>query len=153
MMTDKSSVKLGAIGQVHPKAIGLLCNFHRSQAWERWVNKNSNGVSPHDREQFSMTSKNWATQKQVCNKYQHSSFLMACHVYTIAWFYICLRANCMCRLSLANCAHAIISVQILLFVVVYVQDVYSVHVYAVCVQIQLFVIQLFLVETQRPAYM
>ena len=49
-MTDKSSVELGAIGQVHPKAIRLLCDFHRSQAWERWVNKNSNGVSPHDRE-------------------------------------------------------------------------------------------------------
>ena len=58
MMTDKSSVKLEAISQVHPKAIGLLCNFHRSQASERWVNKNSNGVSPHDREQFSTTSKN-----------------------------------------------------------------------------------------------
>ena len=49
-MTDKSSIELGAIGQVHPKAIRLLCDFHRSQAWERWVNKNSNGVSPHDRE-------------------------------------------------------------------------------------------------------
>ena len=48
-MTDKSSVELGAIGQVHPTTIRLLCNFHRSQAWERWVNKNSNGVSPHDR--------------------------------------------------------------------------------------------------------
>ena len=49
-MTDKSSVELGAIGQVHPNAIRLLCDFHRSQAWERWVNKNSNGVFPHDRE-------------------------------------------------------------------------------------------------------
>ena len=48
-MTDKSSVELGAIGQVHPTAIRLLYDFHRSQAWERWVNKNSNGVSPHDR--------------------------------------------------------------------------------------------------------
>ena len=49
-MTDKSSVELGAIGQVHPKAIRLFCDFHRSQAWERWVNKNTNGISPHDRE-------------------------------------------------------------------------------------------------------
>ena len=54
-MTDKSNVELGAIGQVHPKAIRLLCDFHRSQAWERWVNKNSNGVSPHDREIFLAT--------------------------------------------------------------------------------------------------
>ena len=48
-MTDKSSIELGAIGQVHPTAIRLLCDFHRSQAWERWVNKNSNRVLPHDR--------------------------------------------------------------------------------------------------------
>lgn len=48
-MTDKSSVELGAIGKVHPTAIRLLCDFHRSQAWERWVNKNSNGVLPQDR--------------------------------------------------------------------------------------------------------
>ena len=34
-MTDKSSVELGAIGQAHPNAIQLLCDFHRSQAWER----------------------------------------------------------------------------------------------------------------------
>ena len=43
-MTDKSSIELGAIDQVHPTAIRLLSDFHRSQAWERWVNKNSNGV-------------------------------------------------------------------------------------------------------------
>ena len=49
-MTDKSSVELGALGQVHPNAIRLLCDFHRSQAWERWVNKNANDVSPQDRD-------------------------------------------------------------------------------------------------------
>lgn len=49
-MTDKSSIELGAIGQVHPNAIRLLCDFHRSQAWERWVNKNANDVLPHDRD-------------------------------------------------------------------------------------------------------
>ena len=49
-MTDKSSVELGALGQVHPNAIRLLCDFHRSQAWERWVNKNANDVSPEDRD-------------------------------------------------------------------------------------------------------
>ena len=49
-MTDKSSVKLGALGQVHPNAIRLLCDFNRSQAWKRWVNKNANDVSPQDRD-------------------------------------------------------------------------------------------------------
>ena len=49
-MTDKSSVELGAIGQVHPHAIRLLCDFHKSQAWEHWVNKNANNVLPQDRD-------------------------------------------------------------------------------------------------------
>ncbi len=49
-MTDKSSVELSAIENVHPSCIRLLCDFHRAQAWERWVNKSSNGVLPHDRD-------------------------------------------------------------------------------------------------------
>ena len=49
-MTDKSSVELNAIGAVHPSCIRLLCDFHRAQAWERWVNKSANGVLPQDRD-------------------------------------------------------------------------------------------------------
>ena len=49
-MTDKSSVELGAIGTVHPSCICLLCDFHRAQAWERWVNKSANGVLPEHRD-------------------------------------------------------------------------------------------------------
>lgn len=49
-MTDKSAVELGAIGQVFPSTIRLLCDFHRNQAWERWVSKNSNDVLPLDRD-------------------------------------------------------------------------------------------------------
>ena len=48
-MTDKSAVELGAIGQVSPCATRLLCDFHRSQAWERWVSKNANDINPQDR--------------------------------------------------------------------------------------------------------
>lgn len=48
-MTDKSSVELNAIGKVFPAAIRLLCDFHRSQAWERWVSKNANNINSHDR--------------------------------------------------------------------------------------------------------
>ena len=49
-MTDKCNIELGAIGQVHPNTIRLLCEFHRSQAWECWVNKNANDILPHDRD-------------------------------------------------------------------------------------------------------
>ena len=49
-MTDKSNVELRAIGNVHPLCIRLLCDFHRAQAWERWVNKSVNGVLPEDRD-------------------------------------------------------------------------------------------------------
>ena len=33
--TDKSAVELDAIGKVFHSAVRLLCDFHRSQAWER----------------------------------------------------------------------------------------------------------------------
>lgn len=49
-MTDKSTVELQAIGNVYPTCIRLLCDFHRAQAWERWINKSTNGVHPHDRD-------------------------------------------------------------------------------------------------------
>jgi len=49
-MTDKSSVELNANGNVHPSCIRLLCDFHRAQAWERWVNKTANSVLPQDRD-------------------------------------------------------------------------------------------------------
>ena len=49
-MTDKSSIELGAIGNVLPSCIRLLCDFHRAQAWERWVSKSANGVSSQDKD-------------------------------------------------------------------------------------------------------
>ena len=49
-MTDKSSVELGAIGSLFPSCFRLLCDFHRAQAWERWVNKGTNEVSHSDKE-------------------------------------------------------------------------------------------------------
>lgn len=49
-MTDKSSVELGAVGAVFPHCIRLICDFHRAQAWERWVNKGANGIFPQDKD-------------------------------------------------------------------------------------------------------
>ena len=49
-MTDKSSIELGAIGSVFPNCIRLLCDFHRVQAWERWVSKTANGVLSSDKD-------------------------------------------------------------------------------------------------------
>jgi hypothetical protein len=49
-MTDKSSVELGAIGSTFPSCIRLLCDFHRAQAWERWVSKTTNGVLSSDKD-------------------------------------------------------------------------------------------------------
>ena len=45
-MTDKSAVELGAIGQVFPSSVQLLCDFNRSQARERWVSKSTNDINP-----------------------------------------------------------------------------------------------------------
>jgi len=43
-VTDKSAVELNAIAQVHSKAVRLLCDFHRVQAQDCWINKNNNGI-------------------------------------------------------------------------------------------------------------
>lgn len=59
-MTDKSTVELAAIGNVHPTCIRLLCDFHRAQAWERWVSKSANDVLPRDRDTVLANLKNLA---------------------------------------------------------------------------------------------
>ena len=45
-MTDKSSQELEAVAAVHPTCIRYICDFHRGQAFERWVNQAANGVTP-----------------------------------------------------------------------------------------------------------
>lgn len=45
-MTDKSPAELEAIGTVLPSTIRFICDFHRSQAMDRWVNKGAHQVSP-----------------------------------------------------------------------------------------------------------
>ena len=42
MTATKSAAELCAISKVFPSVIRLLCDFHRSQAWEWWVSKNAN---------------------------------------------------------------------------------------------------------------
>ena len=48
-MTDKSSAELGAIAAARPQCFRLLCEIHRAQAVERWVNKGTNRVQPSDK--------------------------------------------------------------------------------------------------------
>ena len=48
-MTDKSAVEIGAIGQVFRSSVQLQCDFHRNQAWERWVLKSTNDINPQFR--------------------------------------------------------------------------------------------------------
>ncbi len=37
-------IHTGAIAAVHPSTIRLICDFHRAQAVDRWVNRSQNGV-------------------------------------------------------------------------------------------------------------
>ena len=48
-MMDKSSVELGPVAAIHPQCFPLLCDFHRAQAVEMWVNEGTNGVHPTDK--------------------------------------------------------------------------------------------------------
>jgi len=39
----------GAVGEVHPDCIRLICDFHTFQAVERWVNCSQHSVPPEVR--------------------------------------------------------------------------------------------------------
>ena len=45
-MVDNCEEEINAIGHHFPDCKVLLCDFHREQAWIRWLSKNSNGMSP-----------------------------------------------------------------------------------------------------------
>ena len=44
-MTDYSEAELIAIEQVFPNTKCFLCDFHREQAWERWVRDHKHGLT------------------------------------------------------------------------------------------------------------
>jgi len=43
----------------------LLCDFHREQAWLRWVTNSRNGVDPSDKEQLLAVLRNVARSDSV----------------------------------------------------------------------------------------
>ena len=44
-ITDYSDAKISAINKLFPKTQLYLCEFHREQAWERWVKDRKHGLS------------------------------------------------------------------------------------------------------------
>ncbi|KAK3755969.1 hypothetical protein QZH41_016829, partial [Actinostola sp. cb2023] len=52
-MTDFSEEEITAVEETFPDCTVYLCDFHREQAWERWVNKKDNGVSGQKEEVLS----------------------------------------------------------------------------------------------------
>ena len=47
IMTDKSSAELEAIGNTFPSCTCFICDFHRSQVFDIWVNKGCHEVTNH----------------------------------------------------------------------------------------------------------
>ncbi|XP_064485445.1 uncharacterized protein LOC135397822 [Ornithodoros turicata] len=43
-MVDYSDAEISAINSVFPKSAVMLCDFHREQAWDRWLRRKENGV-------------------------------------------------------------------------------------------------------------
>ena len=73
-MTDKSSQELEAVAAVHPTCIRYICDIHRGQAFERWVNQAANGVTPTTRNLVLDSMKHLAyapTGKYHNNHYTH----------------------------------------------------------------------------------
>ncbi len=51
-MTDYSEAELMALEQVFPTTTVYLCDFHREQAWGRWVKDHKHGLSESEAEQL-----------------------------------------------------------------------------------------------------
>lgn len=49
-MTDYSEAEIGALEQSFPGTTLYLCDFHREQAWERWVRDKKHDLSSEDGE-------------------------------------------------------------------------------------------------------
>ena len=49
-MCDFSEAEINALETAFPGLFALICDFHREQAWERWVKKGEHGVVHEDRE-------------------------------------------------------------------------------------------------------
>ena len=49
-MTDYSEAEIGALEASFPGTTVYLCDFHREQAWERWVRDKKHGLSSEDAE-------------------------------------------------------------------------------------------------------
>ena len=43
-MTDYSEEEIGAIEQVLRDSFVYICDFHREQAWERWMKQAKHGI-------------------------------------------------------------------------------------------------------------
>ena len=77
-MTNKSSQELEAVAAVHPTCIRYICDFHRGQAFERWVNRAANGVTPTTRNLVLDSMKRLAYA--TTGKYH--KFIIHIHVHT-----------------------------------------------------------------------
>ena len=51
-MVDFSTVEIGGIEEQFPEATAYICDFHRLQAWQRWVKKSKNGLNSLEQEEL-----------------------------------------------------------------------------------------------------
>lgn len=43
-MVDYCNVKINALHETFPESKVVLCNFHKGQAWDKWMRKKENCV-------------------------------------------------------------------------------------------------------------
>ncbi|XP_065918696.1 uncharacterized protein [Dysidea avara] len=105
-MTDKSTQELGAVKDIHPNCVRLVCDFHTLQAFERWVNNSHHGVSPevkqsakkafkelmysrteedHEKALVKITTSSWYKDNEKLQTYLQNEWLSCkplwCHVF------------------------------------------------------------------------
>ena len=66
-MTDYDDAEISALEEAFPGIHVYICEFHREQAWTRWVRKGENGLKPIEQQQLLLCLRNIAKSQNVAD--------------------------------------------------------------------------------------
>lgn len=80
-MTDYSEAEYLALKTAFPGIKIFLCDFHREQAWERWVKDSKHGLSKEEAQHLLHILRTLANETQMCHFVSHLNALKESNVW------------------------------------------------------------------------
>uniref|UniRef100_A0A1X7T0F3 Uncharacterized protein n=1 Tax=Amphimedon queenslandica TaxID=400682 RepID=A0A1X7T0F3_AMPQE len=80
-MTDYSEAEYLALKTAFSDIKIFLCNFHREQAWERWVKDSKHGLSKEEAQHLLHMLRTLANETQMCHFVSHLNALKESNVW------------------------------------------------------------------------